>query len=558
MTSACPPDDQLLALATDDPGASAVRAHVEHCADCQMRVKLLRGEVAELRSLSGRRADSLPKTIVPGIAGARLPSGAVIDRYVIVGDLGSGGQADVYRVIDPDLRRDLVLKLSRRQSVNGDARRDSLVAEGRLLAALDHPGLVRIFDAGIHDSHPYLVLDHVPGRNLEQTFSGNRPSAREAARLIADVAQVVAYAHRRGVIHGDITPRNILIDSHGAARLIDFGLSKIEDAWSESGGPRGGTPDFLPPEILAAGDKPASPLAAGDVFGLGATLYWLLTGEAPFAAPTTGEAIERARRCDIDLDALDRAHVPRGIARACRQALAQDPNDRPAVEALADALERASRRWFTRRVAIATVAVALICAGLYFSMAEPGEHQLVEDSSVVQSIPAIEVFNPDGIRTLSNELPLQTGDRVAIWCDISQGHRATMLWFNAAGELKTLSPVREVFEKVDRHYYPARNRSIALEPPEGTDLIFFCRDGRITDDELQACFLVGTPLPRLPAQNWLNLRRHEVTVEGPLTGIPAEIVEVEEIMKKINRKLRKHFQGVTGVAFPHRAAEETE
>src|SRR5262249_5115939 len=154
------------------------------------------------------------------------------------------------------------------------------------------------------------------------------------------------------------------------------------------------------------------------------------------------------------------------------------------------------------------VALAAICAGLFW-LSQFGMSNHVDDQNAVQSVPAIEIFSADGIRNLSNELPLQTGDRVAIWCDISRGHDATMLWFNAAGELKRLSPVREVFEKVDRLYYPARHRPVALEPPEGTELIFFCRAGKITDEELQACFPVGTPLSRLPAQNWLILRRYE-------------------------------------------------
>jgi serine/threonine protein kinase len=554
MNPACPPDDELLALATDDAATSALHEHVEHCAACQMRVNLLRGEVAELRSISERQTGSLPKNVDP-VAGASLPSGAAIDRYVVVGGLGSGGQADVYRVIDPNLARDLVLKLSRRQSVHGNARRDALVAEGRLLAALDHPGLVRIFDAGIHEGRPYLVLDHVSGRNLEQAFNGNQPSAREAARLIAESARVVAYAHGRGVVHGDITPRNILIDIHGRPRLIDFGLANFANAWGASSGPRGGTPEFLPPEILAGGDQPASSLPAGDIFGLGATLYWLLTGQAPFGASTAADAIERARRGDIDLDALDRAGVPRRIARACRQALAKEPGDRPAAENLAAALERASRRWITRRGAAAIIALAAI--GFYLLWSEFHEDRGAETASIVQSTPNIEVFNRGSIRSLSNELPLQTGDQVTIWCDVAEGHQATMLWFNAAGELKTFSPVREVFEKLDRLYYPARNQSMVLGPPEGTDMIFFCRDGRIADDELQACFSVGVPIPHLPAQNWLILRRREVKIEGPLTTIPKEISDVQEIMKEIDRKLRRHFQGVTGIAFPHHPADKT-
>jgi hypothetical protein len=231
--------------------------------------------------------------------------------------------------------------------------------------------------------------------------------------------------------------------------------------------------------------------------------------------------------------------------------MAAEPAERPAAENLAKELLRASRRWVTPRIAAGIIVVAALGVGL-FQIAELGEREPAEDLNSVQSVPTLEIFHPDGIRTLSNEIPLQTGDRLAVWCDVSQGHRATMYWFNAAGELKTFVPVREVVEKVDRLFYPARHRSVVLEPPEGTELIFFCRDGQITEDELQSCFPIGTPLPRLPAQNWLTLRRHEVTIEGQLTGTPAEeIRQVEEAMKEINRKLRRHFQGATAIAFPH-------
>jgi serine/threonine protein kinase len=558
MTPDCPPDDQLLALATDEPGSAAVREHVEHCAECQKRVESLCGEIAELRSLSALAAGSPLETVDDGAAATSLPNGISIGRYVIVGTIGSGGQADVYRVIDPHLGRDLVVKLSRRRSVEGDGQRDALRAEGRLLAQLDHPGLIRIFEIGIHNDRPFLALDYVPGRNLEQIYADKRPSFGEAARLIAEVARVVAYAHKRGVVHGDITPRNILIDDHGCARLIDFGLSKIEDAWGEDAGAPGGTPAFLPPEIAFASDDPGNSLPSSDVFGLGATLFWLLTGDPPFGAPTTLLALARSRRCDIDFAALQRARVPQGLARICRQALAADPSQRPAPDVFADELLRASRRRLTPRFVAGVIVAAAICAGLFW-LAKIGRSNRIDDQNAVQSVPAIEIFRPDGIRNLSNELPLQTGDRVAIWCDISRGHDATMLWFNAAGELKRFSPVREVFEKVDRLYYPARHRSIALEPPEGTELIFFCRSGKITEEELQACFPVGTPLARLPAQNWLILRRFEATIEGPLSGVlPQEISAVEEVMKDINRKLRLHFKGTTAIAFPHYPADETK
>jgi serine/threonine protein kinase len=551
MNADCPTDDELLALATGEPGSGAGREHVERCSDCQMRLKLLRGEIDELRSLSARRSDALAKTVVPGAPRCSLPSGAAIGRYVIVSDLGSGGQAEVYRVIDPDLRRDLVLKLSRRQSQDPDSRGDALVAEGRLLAALDHPGLVRIFDSGLHDGRPYLVLDHVQGRNLEQVFGSTRPAAREAARLTAEVARVVAYAHGRGIVHGDITPRNILIDGTGRPRLIDFGLSKIEDVWGESPGPHGGTPGFLPPEMAGSAGT-SKPGPAGDVFGLGAVLYWLLTGRPPFGAPTLLETIARTRRGEIAFDALERAAVPGRIGLACRHALGVDPNQRPRAHVLAAELERASRPRITRRTVVVVMTVCLAGLALFVAWRELHEKTGVAPPSIVHSIPAITV---EGNRNLSNVLPLHTGNRISISCNISQGETAIVLWFDAAGDLRQAEPVRDVADKVDRMVYPAPHEDLVLEPPEGTDIIFFCRGKPVSDADLRACFPMGKPPPVLPAQNYAELLRGEVSIRGPLekSTIPSEIHQVETLMKKINRALLQHFDGVTGIAFPHRS-----
>ncbi len=552
MKSSCPPDDELLALATDEPGQDELRGHVEQCPDCRMRVQLLRGEIAELRSLSGAGLKALAETVVPESDGQCLPSGASIGRYAIVGDLGSGGQADVYHVIDTDLRRDLVLKISKQKSAADNARRDALLAEGRLLAALDHPGLVRIFDAGIFEGRPYLVLDRVPGLNLEQQFGVNRPTARQAAHLIAEVARVVAYAHRRAAVHGDITPRNILIDGSGRPRLIDFGLARIEDAWGASGGSRGGTPGFLPPEVANGMALPASSGQSGDVFGLGATLYWLLTGQAPFTANTAHESLARARACEIDFEPFVRGHVPRQIALVCRQTLAADPDKRPTTDALATALERAARPWISRRVAAGVVAAAIAICG--FALLWIEFHEVTTPpATVVHSVPSITV---NGNFNLSNVLPLHSGDRISITCDISQGEQVSMLWLNAAGELRTFEPARDIAEKIDRMVYPAPGEQITLAAPEGTEMIFFCRGESVSADLLRACFHLGQPLAVLPKENYLELRRSEVTVRGPLAKAvtPGEIHQLATEMKDINRRLLQHFDGVTGIAFAHESA----
>jgi serine/threonine protein kinase len=497
-------------------------------------------------------------TIITGASDVRVPGPTSIGRYVVLGELASGGQANVFRVVDPELGRSLVLKLARTKSNEGDGHRDALVAEGRILAGLDHPNLVRIFDVGFHNSRPYLVLEHVSGLNLQQAFGEQRPGVPEAIRLIATVADVAAYAHRRGIAHGDIGPKNILIDRDGHPRLIDFGMSKIKDAWGEAAGPVGGTPGFLAPEIVSAASEPQHGGPAADVFGLAATLYWLLTGQAPFAAPTMIESLRRAQQCDIDFGPLQQTRVPRSVLRICRQALVADPKARPSASHFEEVLSRGSRPWFRPRFAALILTMTLIGSGLLIWEMEASEMTTIENATMVQSVPTINVFHHRGIRTLSNELPLQTGDHFAVSCNVSPGHAAILLWFNAAGELKIYLPVRKAAGTVDKLIFPAPPRSLELGASEGVEMVFVCLNGEISEEEARACFPIGKRLEQLPARNWVVLHRSNVRAEGPLEPeISDAIVNIEAAMTEIDRHLRQHFAGVTGIAFPHDAAKRT-
>jgi serine/threonine protein kinase len=477
-----------------------------------------------------------------------------VGRYIVVGDIGYGTQASVLRVIDPALDRHLVLKLSRQAPRDDQQRRDAVLAEGRLLADLDHPGLVRVFDVGVHDGRPYLVLEHVPGRNLEQNFATRRPSPQEAARFIADLARVVAYAHGRGVVHGDITPRNILIDEDGRTRLIDFGMAKFADAWVEDHGQTGGTPEFLPPEIAPVDGKGGRSLPASDVFGLGAVLYWLLTGTTPFAAPSGREALERARRCDIDLAALRRAGVPRRLVRACEAALACDPAQRPPPADWADMLDRAVRHRRLRAAWALAVAVILVALAGGWWWHAGQENDSPDTQVLLHSPPEITVIRHDEVFALSNVLPLRTGDRLAITCDVSSGEEAVALWFDAAGRLQRLPYARDLVRTFDRLTFPGPNRWTKLEQAAGTEVIVFCRGKPVNDDLIDACFPIGEPPPAIPPHNYLTLKRSRVLVDGPretAVAEPEEIGRMRTLLKKIDRDLSRYFEGVTAVAFPH-------
>src|SRR5262249_10139582 len=154
---------------------------------------------------------------------------------------------------------------------------------------------------------PYLVMDFIRGRTLEQVAAEDGPPPRRLVALLAKVAAAVAYAHRHGVVHRDLKPTNILVDEAGGPRLVHVRSAPLRPAWSEEPGRPGGTFAYMAPE-QARVDSPAEQAKVGprsDVFALGAVLYRLLTGAAPFAGPGWREEMDRARRCDFDRAALE-------------------------------------------------------------------------------------------------------------------------------------------------------------------------------------------------------------------------------------------------------------
>jgi predicted Ser/Thr protein kinase len=285
-----------------------------------------------------------------------------VGKYRIVGRVTVSGQAEVFRAVHPTLQKELIVKLARRGFEPGEADRDAMAREARILSELDHPGLVRVYDLDVHEGRFFLALEYVRGLTLEQHSEQQRPTPRQAAALVADVARALATAHRRGVYHQDIKPRNILVDESGKPRLIDFGLARWRDAFStDVEGPSGGTLAYMAPE-QALGEA-AGPWS--DLFALGGVLYFLLTGRAPFAAKDPADALARARRCDFDAAALRAAGVPRRLRRILLKAMAAEPAGRHAsAEHLAVELERFARP--SRTVAGAALAFVLLALGLGF------------------------------------------------------------------------------------------------------------------------------------------------------------------------------------------------
>jgi serine/threonine protein kinase len=216
-----------------------------------------------------------------------------IGGYKVVRILGEGGAAVVYRCTDEFLRRDVALKLLKAGPSASERSLKRFRREAQALASLDHPNVVRVFAGGMEDEDPFLVLEFVEGRSLQELLDQDGPlPPRRALELIRDVASAVEHAHERGILHRDIKPANLLLDNAGRVRLADFGLSRIENdsiALHTLAGHLLGTPGFIGYE--QATGRPDEMGPASDVFGLGATLYALLVGYPPFTGATLSEIL---------------------------------------------------------------------------------------------------------------------------------------------------------------------------------------------------------------------------------------------------------------------------
>jgi WD40 repeat protein len=214
------------------------------------------------------------------------------------------------------------------------------LAEAEAVAQLQHPNIVQIFEAGQHQGLPFLSLEFCPGGSLHARLAGTPQPAREAARLLVQLARGVAYAHEQGLVHRDLKPHNVLLASDGTPKITDFGLAKraAGAAGLTATGAVLGTPSYMAPEQASGKSKAVGP--AADVYALGAILYELLTGRPPFNAATALETLQQVI-ADEPLSVRQlQPGTPRDLGTICLKCLQKEPEKRYAsATALADDLQ---------------------------------------------------------------------------------------------------------------------------------------------------------------------------------------------------------------------------
>ena len=263
-----------------------------------------------------------------------------IGRYEILETLGRGGQAAVYRAYDPVMQREVAIKVLPATLAAEDAQaRERFEREAHTIAALEHPAIVPVYDFGAYDDGLYIVMRLMKGGTLSDRLSRGAMNPAEVLKVLRNVASALDAAHKRGIIHRDIKPGNILFDEYGTAYLSDFGIARLNTAaTSLTGALIVGTPYYMSPEQINGGDLDGR----SDVYALGALLFQMLTGHVPYEGETPAQAIIKHLQEPIPKIRQYRPDLPETYQGIIERAMAKDRDKRyPTAGALVNDLEAA-------------------------------------------------------------------------------------------------------------------------------------------------------------------------------------------------------------------------
>ena len=250
----------------------------------------------------------------------------IAGRFELQQVVGSGGMATVYRAHDRLLERTVAIKILHEQFARDEDAVARFRREARAVAQLTHPSIVTVIDRGDENGRPYIVFEYIEGENLKQLLlrEGALP-VEQALETALQIARALEAAHRRGLLHRDVKPQNVLLAEDGRAKVTDFGIARARGAEGLTlTGTVLGTSDYIPPE-QARGEPTGEP---GDVYSLGAVLYELLTGEVPYEGDNPVAVAMRHVHDAVPSVRARRPDVPERVDALVRRSLAKDPADR--------------------------------------------------------------------------------------------------------------------------------------------------------------------------------------------------------------------------------------
>jgi serine/threonine protein kinase len=445
----CPSDNTFNGLSADALSAAkweTLSRHMEECASCRERLsRLAESSGAEVQRRAGHspRGAEATEKVGHGPEGSSLSWGAgspkrsdapagdppsatdpgppavpvTVPGYEVLEELGRGGMGVVYKARQVALGRSVALKMIASGARAGPREIGRFRAEAALVARLQHPNIVQVYEVGEADGRPFFSLEFVAGGSLAEHLRGTPQPVRPAAQLVETLARAVHAAHATGVVHRDLKPSNVLLAADGTPgaergplsavpKITDFGVAKCVAGDGEAPGYQSptvtgellGTPQYMAPEQAAGRSKDVGP--AADVYSLGAILYELLTGRPPFAGETPLATVLQVLHNDpVPVSGL-RPDVPRDLETICLKCLRKDPGRR-----YGDALELAEdlrrflrdepirarpvaaaeklRRWVRRRpVAAGLLAAALLAPAVALAALSLLSARLVRSSAL--------------------------------------------------------------------------------------------------------------------------------------------------------------------------------
>jgi predicted Ser/Thr protein kinase len=253
--------------------------------------------------------------------------GENVGPYRIIEQLGQGGMATVHKAYHPALDRYVAIKALHPAFMEDPGFLERFKREARVVAKLDHPNIVPIFDFAEHSGQPYLVMKFVEGKTLKLQLSESWPNREEMISIVESVGSALGYAHQRGILHRDIKPSNILLTPDGQVYLADFGLARIAEAGQStlSGDMMLGTPHYISPE-QARGERDLD--EGTDIYSLGIVLYELAVGRVPYNSDTPFSIIHDHIYTPLPVPRQVNPKVPENVERVLLKSLAKEREHR--------------------------------------------------------------------------------------------------------------------------------------------------------------------------------------------------------------------------------------
>ena len=273
-----------------------------------------------------------------------------IGRYRVLGLLGQGAMGTVYRARDPDLDREVAVKVMS-AGIEDDKARRRFESEAKAAARLQHPNIVTIYELGIFNGAPFMALEYLEGRDLQRAIeAGLRPDPRATLPIVLQLLAGLGHAHEHGIVHRDIKPSNLFLPRGQPAKIMDFGVARL-GAGLTTAGMVVGTPNYMSPEQV----KGAVVDGRSDLFSAALILYELVTGEKAFQADEVAALLYKIAHESPNLSLLPRSAEWEGLHHVLEKALARDPQQRyPDAGSMIADLEKAlvtlggppsGRRW---------------------------------------------------------------------------------------------------------------------------------------------------------------------------------------------------------------------